>query len=123
MVPNLDLILLAFLHGSFISCILLLVIFLTLICLLLAFSIALFSIVLIDSYHIFSLVSLYFGTLRANVEMGFAIGVFTLMHFMVNAALDSKPLVEGMVASFRLKAQHVMHQIKAFMLAKLTHQL
>ncbi|KAI7993635.1 hypothetical protein ACSBR2_040369 [Camellia fascicularis] len=118
MVPNLDLILIAVLHGSFISCILLVFTFLMLICLLLAFSITLFSIVIIDSYDVFSMISLYFGTLRANVELGFVLVLFTLLHFMVNAGLASKPRVESMVANFKVKARHVVDHIKDSQLAK-----
>jgi len=103
MVPNLDLILLAFLHGSFISCTLLVLFFVVLICLLLAISVTLFSILLIYSYDIFCWISLYSGAPRANVELGFVLLLCTLMHF--RASLASKLSFEPAYTNIRAKAR------------------
>ncbi|XAR70868.1 hypothetical protein NMG60_11027902 [Bertholletia excelsa] len=112
MVPNLDLILLSLLHGSFISCILLLFVFVIMICLLLAFFITLLSIILIDSYDIFSTLSLYFHNLRANIELGFVLVLVTLVHVLVKGALASKPWFERVSADLEDKARHALDQVK-----------
>ena len=118
MVPNLDLILLAFLHGSFISFLLLLLLFLTLISLLLSFFLALFSILLIDSCHIYSLLSQYFGTLWANLQLGCKLILLALTHLFVTLVLALKPLFQGVASKVRV-LMHPIQQIEAFKLAKI----
>nr|DAD35581.1 TPA_asm: hypothetical protein HUJ06_006221 [Nelumbo nucifera] len=91
MIPNLDLLLLAFFHGSFISCILLLITSFTLILLLLAISVTLFLLLFIDAYDVLSLVSWSFETLRANLELGFILAICSLLRLLIDAALALKP--------------------------------
>ncbi|KAM7490422.1 hypothetical protein LguiA_033343 [Lonicera macranthoides] len=110
MVPNLDLILLALLHGSFISCVLILVLFIILMALLLAFSIGALSIVVIDSFDLFSLISRYVATLRANIELGFILILVTAMHFIINAAIASKPWFNNIVSKIKENLQWVVDQ-------------
>ncbi len=85
MIPNLDLVLLVvFLHGSFIASVLLLVVSVLLIGLLLAFSITLFSIVIIDLYHVFSMCSLHYVTLKANLELALVLILYIVMKYVVS---------------------------------------
>ena len=117
MVPNLDLILVAFLYGSLIACVILLAVFVILITLLLTFSFSIFSIVFIDSYIIFSLLSNeYVGSVEANLELGFVLLLYFLMRYAIAAALASKPSVDRLVSQLRLKAQHAMNRIDALLL-------
>ncbi|KAK9750520.1 hypothetical protein RND81_02G202600 [Saponaria officinalis] len=80
MIPNLDLILLAFLHGAFISCILLVVIFVIVNCLLTAFIIALFFFAFVDVYDDVLLLLPYVETLRANLMLGGVWALYNVLH-------------------------------------------
>ncbi|KAM7493306.1 hypothetical protein LguiB_027915 [Lonicera macranthoides] len=114
MVPNLDLILLALLHGSFISCVLILVLFIILMALLLAFSIGALSIVVIDSFDLFSLISRCVATLRANIELGFVLILVTAMHFIINAAIASKPWFNNIVSKIKQNLQWLVDQVNDY---------
>lgn len=105
MVPNVDLILLALLHGSVISCIVLLVTFVIFICLLLAFSIILLLIVFIDFYDAVSFISWYLAIVKSNIELAFMVTLFTLMRFIVNMSLASMTFLEGTTINLKVKMQ------------------
>lgn len=104
MFPNMDLILLTLLYCSFISCALLLAIFVTFNGLMLAFFITLFSIVVIDVNDAFSLFSLYFVTVKANFELGFVVILWAVIHEAIVVMLVLKPLCERMVSEIKVKA-------------------
>ncbi|KAJ6862466.1 hypothetical protein NC652_039338 [Populus alba x Populus x berolinensis] len=112
MVPNLDLILLAFLYGCFIACVVGAIIFAILNALLLAFSITLFSIAIIDLQDLFSFVSRFAVPLKENLELGFALLVCTAMYYAIGAMMASKPVFERMVSEFKVKARHVLSHLE-----------
>ncbi|EOY29717.1 hypothetical protein QQP08_025948 [Theobroma cacao] len=116
MVPNLDLILAALLYGSFIACVLLVVAFVILITLLLAFSFSTFSIVFLDLYSVYSLLSRYVGSIEANLELGFLLLLCSLMRYAISAAMASKPSVDRLVSQLRVKAQRAMNRVDASLL-------
>ncbi|CAN6721390.1 unnamed protein product [Malus baccata var. baccata] len=112
MEPNLNLILLAFLHGAFIICILLLVISAALTCLLFIFALGLFSILLDDLYHIYLLSCFYFETVvEPNLELGFVVIVYKLLCHAVAIFLASNSFSECKVSRIKVKARRVMHFI------------
>ncbi|KAJ6295568.1 hypothetical protein OIU78_023568 [Salix suchowensis] len=114
MVPNLDLIILTFLHGCFIASVLLVVISAILIALVLAFSLALFSISIIDLHGVFSSVSrLMILPLKENLKLGLALLVVTIMYYAIGVVLASKPLYDRMVSEFKSKARHVLNHFEA----------
>ncbi|KAJ6354525.1 hypothetical protein OIU77_005187 [Salix suchowensis] len=113
MVPNLDLIILTFLHGCFIACVLLVVISAILFALVLAFSLALFSISIIDLHGVFSSVSRLILPLKENLKLGLALLVVTIMNYAIGVVLASKPLYDRMVSEFKSKARHVLNHFDA----------
>lgn len=92
--PMIDLILLAFLHGTFFSCILLVIIFAIVVCLLLAFLISLLLLALADAYETLLLLSTYVEKLRANFTLGIVLALYSTLHFVVFLALAFKPWVQ-----------------------------
>ncbi|KAM4074549.1 hypothetical protein ACJW30_10G101900 [Castanea mollissima] len=108
MIPNLDLILVAFLHGSFIACALLVVISVILIGLLFSFSLTLFSIVIIDLYDVFSMCSMHYVTLKDNLELGLVLILYMVMQHAVSLVLASKRSVLNKIFQSNEKAQHVL---------------
>ncbi|KAI5556424.1 hypothetical protein BDE02_18G034200 [Populus trichocarpa] len=112
MVPNLDLILLAFLYGCFIACVVGAIIFAILNALLLAFFLTLFSIAIIDLQDVFSFVSRFVVPLKENLKLGFALLVCTVMYYAIGAMLASKPLFERMVSEIKVKARHVLSHLE-----------
>ncbi|XWS17721.1 hypothetical protein CRYUN_Cryun33cG0091600 [Craigia yunnanensis] len=98
MVPNLDLILVAFLYGSLIACVILLAAFVILLTRLLTFSFSIFSVVFIDSYIFSFLSDEYDGSVEANLELGFALLLYILMRYAIAAVLASKPSVDRLVS-------------------------
>ncbi|GKV44865.1 hypothetical protein SLEP1_g52006 [Rubroshorea leprosula] len=115
MVPHLDLLLLAFLHGSFISCVILVAIFLILITLLLACSLTVFSIVVIDVYTIFSLLPQYFQYMKADLELGFVFLLYTAMNSAISAISSAEPSFNRMVSSLKSKTQHARNKIDSLL--------
>ncbi|KAJ4708056.1 Protein Tat like [Melia azedarach] len=115
---NLDLILLAFLHGSFIACILLVFVFLILIAMLLAFSLTVFSIVVFDLYNIFSLFYSHIQTVEANLELGFVLFLCTMLRQAIAVVSASQPWYERNISNFKEKAQRIVSRIDALMLVK-----
>lgn len=114
MVSNLDLIILALLHGSFISFALLLVVVIILISLLAAFSITLFFIILFYLYDIFLTCSLYFEiVIKSNLELSFVFIIIKLMYYLVVNVLALKPLVNHMVSEFKVKTHLALDQVMA----------
>ncbi|KAA0038615.1 hypothetical protein E5676_scaffold455G005000 [Cucumis melo var. makuwa] len=93
MVPNLDLLALACLYGSFIALILLLVIFFLLIVLFLSSSLALFSVFVSDLYDAYSVMSLYYEDVKAEIELGLSLIMFGVMGFGVDVVLRTKSLL------------------------------
>ncbi|KAH7574245.1 hypothetical protein JRO89_XS03G0270400 [Xanthoceras sorbifolium] len=80
---NLDIILVAFLHGAFIACVLLLLVSLVLIAMLLSSFLTVFSIVAIDLYTTSSMFSSCFKTAKANLELGFVLVLCTLLRHAI----------------------------------------
>ncbi|KAK4558911.1 hypothetical protein RGQ29_008246 [Quercus rubra] len=113
MIPNLDLILVAFLHGSFIACVLLVVISVILIGLLFSFFLTLFSIVIIDLYDVFSMCSMHYVTLKANLELGLVLILYIVMQQAVSLVLASKSSVLNKIFQSNEKARHVMKHVDA----------
>lgn len=113
MIPNLDLILVAFLHGSFIACVLLVVISVILIGLLFSFFLTLFSIVIIDLYDVFSMCSMHYVTLKANLELGLVLILYIVMQQAVSLVLASKSSVLNKIFQSIEKARHVMKHVDA----------
>ncbi|PKI31381.1 hypothetical protein CRG98_048225 [Punica granatum] len=109
MVPNLDLILLSFLYGAFLSCILLLLAAAALFSLLLAFASTLLSIVVFDMYDVSSILGRGLGSAKADLELGSVLLLYLAMHFAVPAVLSSRPLIEQRVAELKEIAQRVMN--------------
>lgn len=103
MVPNVDLILVALLHASFISSIVALGTCVVLICLLVAFCIVLFLVVFMDFYDIFSLVSCYLVAVRSHVELAFVLSLFVLMQFVIDTILGLRSIVEVKMQRLRRK--------------------
>lgn len=98
MEPNLDLLLLAFLHGLFIACVLLLVISVILTGLLFAFTFGLVSIVVNDLYNISLLSSFYFeSVLEPNLQLGFTLLVCTILHCAVGKVSELKVKVMNLI--------------------------
>ncbi|PQM34221.1 hypothetical protein Pyn_29535 [Prunus yedoensis var. nudiflora] len=118
MEPNLDLIILALLHGSFIAGFLLLVTSVMLTALLLAFSLGLVSILINDLCYISLLFSFYFETiLKHNLELGFVLIVCKLLHHAVRIILASKPFLERKISQLKAKARHVTNLIDGLRLS------
>ncbi|KAF9662227.1 hypothetical protein SADUNF_Sadunf18G0031300 [Salix dunnii] len=113
MVPNLDLIILASLHGCFIACVLLVVISAILSALVLAFSLALFSISIIDLHGVFSSVSRLILPLKENLKLGLALLVVMIMYYAIGVMLASKPLFKRMVSEFKVRARRVLNHLEA----------
>ncbi|KAK7261587.1 hypothetical protein RIF29_27901 [Crotalaria pallida] len=106
MLPNLDLILLSFLHASFISFVLLIAIFIILLALLFAFSLALLSISLYDLHHFCSEICEYFIIVKGDLQLGMALILVSLVHQAVNFFFVSKPWPKRKVDEFEvIKAQ------------------
>ncbi|KAB1204378.1 hypothetical protein CJ030_MR8G014171 [Morella rubra] len=103
MIPNLDLLLLAFLYGSFIACVLLAVLSVILLSLCLAFSVTLFSIVVIDLHYVFSVCSLHYITLKANLQLGSVLILYIIMRYSVPMVLASKASLEQKIYNIRKK--------------------
>ncbi|EXB82259.1 hypothetical protein L484_007249 [Morus notabilis] len=91
MASNLELFLLAFLHGSFIATLLLLAVSLASIGLLLSFFIGLFSVVAIDLLNVYPIISWYFEEAKMNLKLGLVLGI----------ALGMKLLFGGAVFKFK----------------------
>ncbi|KAL4603407.1 hypothetical protein ACB092_10G122200 [Castanea dentata] len=108
MIPNLDLILVAFLHGSFIACVLLVVISVILIGLLFSFSLTLFSIVIIDLYDVFSMCSMHYVTLKDNLELGLVLILYMVMQHAVSLVLASKRSVLNVIRFSNPTRRHSM---------------
>ncbi|KAI4337488.1 hypothetical protein L6164_015898 [Bauhinia variegata] len=92
MLPNLDLILIALLHASFIACALLMVILIILFGLLLAFSLAVLSVSLFDLLHFFPVFSVYFSMVKDDIEFGLILIFLRLLQQAVAFASGSTPL-------------------------------
>uniref|UniRef100_A0A6N2NHX1 Uncharacterized protein n=1 Tax=Salix viminalis TaxID=40686 RepID=A0A6N2NHX1_SALVM len=113
MVPNLDLIILTFLHGCFIACVLLVVISAISLALVLALSLALFSISIIDLHGVvFSSVSRLILPLKENLKLGLALLVVTIMYYAIGVVLASKPLFDRMDSEFKSKVRHVLNHFE-----------
>ncbi|KAJ4950259.1 hypothetical protein NE237_027091 [Protea cynaroides] len=111
MVPHLDLLLLACVHGTLISCILLITLFFNFICLLLAISVTLLSIVFIDAYGILCLVSSSFATLKYNLELGFVLLLCRSIHWAVDATLALIPPFKLAASELKAKAWYIIDHL------------
>ncbi|KAJ0030801.1 hypothetical protein Pint_12817 [Pistacia integerrima] len=85
-----DLILLAFLHGSFIAFVLLLLVFLIVILMSLAFSLSLLSIIAIDLSTVYSTSSPYFETVEADLELGFFLFLCMILRYAIDIVSASQ---------------------------------
>lgn len=108
MVPNIDLIVVAILHGLLVSFFVALVTCLIFICLLVAFSITLLLVVFVELYDISSYVSWYLVVVKSHVELALVLSLFILMQFLVVTALASKAFVEGVAINVKMK----IHMLK-----------
>jgi hypothetical protein len=105
MFPNLDLILLALLHASFVFFVLLIVIIILFFLLLLTFSLALLSIFLLDLHHYFCIFYEYFEFIKGDLELGLVLILISLIHHGVDSFLVSKPRHKRKYDKFEVKAQ------------------
>ncbi|KAJ0624874.1 hypothetical protein HanIR_Chr01g0047761 [Helianthus annuus] len=111
MVPNLDLFLIALLHGSLISCVLIIVIFIILIAILSTFSISLFSIIFIDAYEYYYLyVSQLVETTNAHLELCFVLMMVLSTYAYVVAERRWKPALQIKVSKMRKKLHVALDQ-------------
>lgn len=86
--------------------------------LLLAFSLGLVSILINDLCYISLLFSFYFETiLKHNLELGFVLIVFKLLHHAVRIILALKPFLERKISQLKAKARHVMNLIDGLRLS------
>ncbi|KAK7293860.1 hypothetical protein RJT34_16737 [Clitoria ternatea] len=118
MFPNLDLILLTLLHGSFVFLVLLIIIFIILLVLLIAFSLGLFSLFLFDLHHVSSPLSECFNMVKGDLELGTILILISLTHQLVDFVFVSKQWQKRRVVSeFQVKAhqyskRHYVHVLK-----------
>ena len=106
MFPNLDLILLTLLHGSFVIFVLLLVILTILLVLLIAFSLGLFSVFLLDLHHFSSILSEYFRMVKDDLQLGVVLFLISLTHQALDFVTVSKPWQKrSRLGQFGAKAQ------------------
>ncbi|KAH9799559.1 putative beta-1,4-xylosyltransferase IRX9H [Citrus sinensis] len=114
---NLDLILLAFLHGTFIACALLVVVLLLLIAMLLSFSVSVVSIVVIDLYSLsYSTLSSYFQTLAANLELGFVLILCVLTSQAIAVVSAAQPWYQRSTSNIKVKARRAMNRFDTLLL-------
>lgn len=110
MVPNLDLFLVALLHGSLISCVLIIVIFIILIALLSTFSISLFSILLIDAYDYYPYVTQLVEMMSAHLELCIMLMVILLTYVYVVADMRWKPVFRDRLSELKMKLRVAFDQ-------------
>ncbi|KAB2027703.1 hypothetical protein ES319_D05G049800v1 [Gossypium barbadense] len=122
MFPNLELIFLASLYGSYIACVLLLASCLILITLLLTFSLSTFSVVFIDIFTIFSLFSQLIGSIKADVDLGFVLLLCMFLQYGIAGVSALKPSFHRLVFLLRLKLQDTMNRIHAWLAVAPPHQ-
>lgn len=103
MVPNLDLIALAFLHGSFIALVLLVIIFVVLVVLLLSSSLALFSVFLGDLRDAYSVLSQYYEEGKAEIELGVWLMVYGVIAVGIDVVLGIKSLLRQQNLRFTIR--------------------
>ncbi|KAJ7958571.1 Protein Tat like [Quillaja saponaria] len=120
MLPNLDLVILALLHASFIAFTLHIIIFIILIALLFAFFIALLSVFIFDLNQFSSLVSPYFEILKDDLQLGMVLILLQLINQAVRIGLTSKPWFERKVSEFKLNARHFISHVHGLKTAKLS---
>ncbi|KAM7260416.1 hypothetical protein ACFE04_016157 [Oxalis oulophora] len=102
MLPNLELILVALLYGSFISCVMLIAIFVIMNSLLLAFSLILFSIVLFDFKDGLSLLRDQYSTIvEPSVKLGFSLILGLALLRGINVVSNSRESFENIKVKFR----------------------
>ncbi|KAJ8644786.1 hypothetical protein MRB53_006534 [Persea americana] len=114
MIPHLDLLLLACLHASVISCILLVTTFFLLICLLLASFLTLISIILFDAFNIIFPLSSIIDALIVNLELGFTLILFVLMSRVVRVALVLMPLFKAAGSTMKVRVGYVFDYFQGF---------
>ncbi|RHN77700.1 hypothetical protein MtrunA17_Chr1g0157591 [Medicago truncatula] len=105
MFQNIDLILLALLHASFVFFVLLIAIIILFFLLLLTFSLALLTIFLLDLYNYFSILYEYFEIVKGDLEMGLVLIVISIIHHGVDFFLVSKPSHKRKFDKFEVKDQ------------------
>lgn len=110
MIPNLDLIALACLYGSFIALILLIIIFFLLVMLFLSSSLALFSVFVGDLYDAYSVMSVYYEEVKAEIELGLCLMVYGVMGFGVDVVLGIKSLFRHQ--NLRINIRHQQMKVK-----------
>lgn len=105
MFPNLDLILLTLLHGSFVIFVLFVVILIMLLALLIAFSLGLFSLVLFDLHQFSSILAEYFKMVKGDLELGIVLVIISLTNQAVDFVTVSKPWQKRRLGEFEVKAK------------------
>uniref|UniRef100_A0A7N0RHE1 Uncharacterized protein n=1 Tax=Kalanchoe fedtschenkoi TaxID=63787 RepID=A0A7N0RHE1_KALFE len=99
-VPHLDLLTLAMLHGFFISCILLLLVIFLIITLITGFFIATCSLIFIDFYSLFlSQSSFHFRSFKDDLKLGLVLLLIKLVHYCAFFILHRKPLAQRNLVS------------------------
>ena len=117
MIPNLDLFLLAFLHGSFIVAILLLAISVVFIAFLFTFTLGLFSIAALDLLNFSPSISCCFESTKSDLQLGSVLVLCALLDRVVSIALALKPFLQRFVSHFKSNALRLRDYIDALMLA------
>ncbi|KAJ8483995.1 hypothetical protein OPV22_016480 [Ensete ventricosum] len=117
MAPNLELLLLALLHGAVISCGLLLFIILILITFLLASYILFLVIVAVDAYDTLGLFSWLIGSFKANLQLGLVLLLWKGLSRTVGAYSAARPRIESMSSEAKLRAGRRMNKLKNLTLA------
>ncbi|KAL8263376.1 hypothetical protein R6Q59_024725 [Mikania micrantha] len=110
MVPNLDLFLVALLHGSLISCVLIFVIFIILIAILSSFFISLFSIIFFNVYDYYPYVSQLVKTTNAHLELFFVLTIIVLTYAYVVMEMRWKPVFRIRVYELKRKLRVAFDQ-------------
>lgn len=112
MAPNLELLLLALLHGAVISCVLLLFIILLLITFLLASYILFLVIAAADAYDTLLLFSWLIGSFKANLQLGLVLLLWKGLSCTVGAYSAARPRIESMGSEAKRRAGRSMNKLK-----------
>ena len=112
MAPNLELLLLALLHGAVISCVLLLFIMLLLVTFLLASYILFLVIAAADAYDTLLLFSWLIGSFKANLQLGLVLLLWKGLSCTVGAYSAARPRIESMGSEAKRRAGRSMNKLK-----------
>ncbi|PON37268.1 hypothetical protein PanWU01x14_321720 [Parasponia andersonii] len=116
MIPNSDLLLLAFLHGTFVVAVLLLAISVAFIALLLAFTLGLFSIAAVDLLDFSPIILSRFESAKADLQLGSVLVLCALLDRLVSIAFVLKPYFQRLVSQFKSNVLRLRDYIDALKL-------